>query len=572
MRTTHAIGCHHSLEGFGMSILRVEHLTYKYPSSESFALDDVSFTVEKGEFIGIVGENTAGKTTLCYALTGLIPHFFKGTYGGDVFIGDMDIYTSPISEITANVGLVFENPFSQITGAKFTVYDEIAFGLENLGVPRDEMHSRIQECMRQLGIEELKDENPFSLSGGQLQRVAIASILVMKPDVLILDEPTSQLDPQGAEEVFQVIEQLTKQGMTIIMVEQKIEKIAAYVDRVFVLHEGKLVQSDTPEKVFSQEDLYTYGIEPPVYTTAAKILGIARDSGGHLPVVLEGMPTTGLEGFVFSDSHTRTLDIETAEISVNRLRFLYSDHTPIVQDVTLKLSGTPIAIIGQNGAGKTTLVKLLKGLLKPFSGEIRIDGIQTVDRTAAQLAPIIGLIFQNPNDQIFKNSVLDEVMFGPLNIGQTLEVARTNAMKMIELVGLKDKEDVNPYDLSLAERKMVAVASILAMDTQVVIFDEPTMGQDEKGKQKLEMIIHQLYAQGKLVLCILHDMDFVAKAFERTVILSDGRVLFDGETRTAFAQESVLKQAKLEQPHMTQLTKRMGYPGILLNYSELHQV
>ncbi|HEX5564835.1 MAG TPA: ABC transporter ATP-binding protein, partial [Sporosarcina sp.] len=201
-----------------MSYLRVKNLKYKYPESSGFALDDISFAVEKGEFIGIVGMNTAGKTTLCYALSGLVPHFFKGAYGGDVFIGDMDVLSHDISEITASVGLVFENPFSQMTGAKFTVYDEIAFGLENQGVPRDVMHERVRESMKLLDIEGLRTQNPFSLSGGQMQRVAIASVIAMKPDILILDEPTSQLDPEGAEEVFRVVEKLADGGMTIIMV------------------------------------------------------------------------------------------------------------------------------------------------------------------------------------------------------------------------------------------------------------------------------------------------------------------------------------------------------------------
>lgn len=552
-----------------MSSIRVEHLKYKYPTSESFALNDVSFTVKKGEFIGIAGENTAGKTTLCYALSGLIPHFFKGSYGGDVFIGDMEVYTHAISDITAKVGLVFENPFSQMTGAKFTVYDEIAFGLENLGVPRDEMHQRIQECMRQLDIEELQDKNPFSLSGGQMQRVAIASVIAMKPDILILDEPTSQLDPQGSEEVFKVVEHLSNQGITIIMVEQKIEKLAAYSDRIFLMHEGKLIQTGTPAEIFSRDDLSTYGIEPPVYTAAARSLGLNQDTTSPLPIVLEEMPESGLEDFALPLLLENTADKETAEIIVSDLHFGYVKDIPIMNGIDIRISGQPTAIIGQNGAGKTTFVKLLKALLKPDKGEITIDGIKTADSTAAKLAATIGLIFQNPNDQIFKNNVLDEVMFGPLNIGQTKETAQSNALKMLELVGLLDKKDENPYDLSLAERKMIAVASILAMDTKIVIFDEPTMGQDIEGKMKLDKIIKGLYAQGKLVLCILHDMDFVANTFERTVILSEGRVLFVGATRDAYAKEELLRQARLEQPHITLLARRMGYKGIVLKDSEL---
>ncbi|WOV83087.1 ABC transporter ATP-binding protein [Sporosarcina jeotgali] len=553
-----------------MKSIRVEQLKYKYPGSEHFVLDDISFTVERGDFIGIAGENGAGKTTLCYALSGLVPHFFKGSYGGNVFIGDLEVYTHSMNEITARVGLVFENPFSQMTGAKFTVYDEIAFGLENLGVPREEMHRRIQKCMQQLKIEELRDVNPFSLSGGQLQRVAIASVMAMKPDILILDEPTSQLDPQGAEEVFQAVEQLSAQGVTIIMAEQKIEKLAAYSDRILLMNKGKLICEGTPAEIFSRNDLDDYGVEPPVYTSAARSLKIRQDSAATLPVVLEEMPTSGLENFSLPIRQVEAVDVKTAEIAVSDLRFGYEKDAEIIRGIDLELSGKPLAIIGQNGAGKTTFVKLLKALLKPLKGKITVDGVKTTDTTAAKLAAVVGLIFQNPNDQIFKSNVLDEVMFGPLNIGQSPETAKANALKMLKRVGLACKKDENPYDLSLAERKRVAVASILAMDTKVVIFDEPTIGQDAKGKMTLSLIINELYAQGKLVVCILHDMDFVAETFEHTVILGDGRVLFNGETRTAFSQEELLKKAGLVQPHVTQLARRMGYPGILLKKSELH--
>lgn len=552
-----------------MTRIRVENLKYKYPNSDTFALDDVSFTIDKGQFIGIAGMNTAGKTTLCYALSGLIPHFFKGAYGGDVFIGEMEVFTHDISDITAKVGLVFENPFSQMTGAKFTVYDEIAFGLENLGIAREEMHERIQESMRLLDIEALRDNNPFSLSGGQMQRVAIASVIAMKPDILILDEPTSQLDPQGSAEVFRVVENLSKEGMTIVMVEQKVEKLAAYADRIFLMHAGKLVDSGTPAKIFSRDDLYTFGVEPPVYTTIAKALHLNNKETGLYPTSLDEMPADVINS---KDVQLITAPIrrtDSPEINVMNLHFNYKKDSPILQGINITFRGEPAAIIGQNGAGKTTFVKLLKALLKPSSGDIIINGNNIKNMTAAKLAGTIGLVFQNPNDQIFKNNVLDEVMFGPLNIGQTPEVARANAEKMLDLVGLLDKAGENPYDLSLAERKMIAVASILAMDTDIVIFDEPTMGQDVRGKEKLKGIIRELYAQGKLVLCILHDMDFVAETFGRTVIFSNGKLLYDGPTRQAFAEQAILDTARVEQPHLTQLACKMGYDGVLLKLEEL---
>lgn len=553
-----------------MSVLTVTNLKYRYPAQDKsiFALNDLSFSVGKGEFIGIVGMNTAGKTTLCYALSGLVPHFFKGAYGGDVHIGVMDVLSYEISDIAAKVGLVFENPFSQMTGAKFTVYDEIAFGLENLGIPREEMHERIRASMQLLDIEGLGNKNPFSLSGGQMQRVAIASVIAMKPDILILDEPTSQLDPEGAEEVFRVVGKMAEGGMTIIMVEQKMEKLAAYADRILLMHDGKLIQDGKPAEVFSRDDLELYGVEPPMVVKVSRTLQVRNEETGLYPITQKEMPAELDIAFHVVETSGKNANT-TSEIVVRNLHFGYENGNDVIRGLNVSLQGEPIAIIGQNGAGKTTFVKLLKALLTPQCGEIVIDGVRSTDSTAAKLASRIGLIFQNPNDQIFKNRVLDEVMFGPLNIGQSPELATENAKAMLELVGLAGKEEENPYDLSLAERKMVAMASILAMDTDIVIFDEPTMGQDYSGKSKVKEIIHSLYEQGKLVICILHDMDFVADTFGRTIIFSEGGMVFDGPTREAFAQEDALRAARVEQPHLTQLARKLGYEGIILKENEL---
>ncbi|HHW58543.1 MAG TPA: ABC transporter ATP-binding protein [Clostridia bacterium] len=266
--------------------LVVEHLKYRYPLGNELALEDISFEVKKGEFIGIIGENGSGKSTLCQAIVGLVPNFYKGAYGGKVLVKEIEVAQSDVSEISSYVGIVFQNPFTQITGSKLTVYEEVAFGLENLGIPREEMIKRIEESLKLLRLFEYRHFNPFELSGGQMQRLAIASVIAMKPDILVLDEPTSQLDPQGSEEVFQAIQDLAKNGMTIIIAEHKIEKIASYADKIILLHKGKLVDFDTPEKIFSREDIEEYGIVPPVYTRICKSLNVKNEAGFY-PVTLE---------------------------------------------------------------------------------------------------------------------------------------------------------------------------------------------------------------------------------------------------------------------------------------------
>lgn len=269
-----------------MAEIVVEHLKYRYPLTKELALKDLSFSIEAGEFIGIIGENNAGKSTLCQAMVGIIPNFYKGAYGGKVLIGDMEVAKHSVSDVCTKVGIVFQNPFNQVTGSKLTVYEEIAFGLENMGLSRSEMIERIDYSLNLLDIYKYKDRNPFDLSGGQMQRMAIASIIAMKPEVIILDEPTSQLDPQGSEEVFRAVQSLSQEGITIIMVEHKMEKIAEYSDRVMLLNDGQLIAFDTPQKIFSMDNLEQYGVNAPTFTRICQSLGIRNQATDCYPVTL----------------------------------------------------------------------------------------------------------------------------------------------------------------------------------------------------------------------------------------------------------------------------------------------
>lgn len=256
------------------------------------------------------------------------------------------------------------------------------------------------------------------------------------------------------------------------------------------------------------------------------------------------------------------------KIEIKNLYFHYKIQEEVLSGISLDFDSSSTAIIGQNGAGKTTFVKLLKGLLKPTEGEIIINGIDTKATTVAELAKHIGLVFQNPNDQIFKNKVIDEIMFGPLKIGKNLSEAEKISMKALETVGLQDMKNENPYDLSLAERKLISIASILAMDTDIIIFDEPTIAQDYAGKEKIKGIIKELSAKGKLVIAILHDMDFVAETFERTLVFAEGKVLLDGGTREVYSHKEILEKAYLELPHVTELSYKLKASKTILSVEE----
>ena len=253
-----------------MAIITVENLTYSYPRTDRPALHNLNLEVEEGEFVAIIGANGAGKSTLCYTLTGFVPHFFQGEMQGHVQVGGLETRDHPLDEIVLVAGLVFQNPFNQISGTKYTVYEEIAFGLENLGIPSDVMRQRIDRVLALTGITPLAERPPYGLSGGQQQRVALASMLVMEPKVLVLDEPTSQLDPIGSREVFRVIHELSRQGMTVVMVEHKLEWVAAFADRVIMLADGAIMLNGIPSEVLTAPLLETYHVGSTRYTTVAR--------------------------------------------------------------------------------------------------------------------------------------------------------------------------------------------------------------------------------------------------------------------------------------------------------------
>ena len=279
-----------------MALVNLRNVSYTYPLTENPVLKNINLQVDEGEFVAVVGPNGVGKSTLCYTIAGFVPHFYKGELEGTVEVAGVNTKESNLSDWVLNVGLAFQNPFNQISGSKFTVYEEIAFGLENIGIPRDEMIKRVEAAMKMTGISDLADRSPYSLSGGQQQRVALTSILVMEPKVLVLDEPTSQMDPIGTREVFQVIKEMSQKGLTIILVEHKIEWIAEFADRVIALYDGEIILEGTPSKVLTAPNLPELGFGISRYTSVARK---AKQDGlwpedKQLPVTLQ----EAYEGFV----------------------------------------------------------------------------------------------------------------------------------------------------------------------------------------------------------------------------------------------------------------------------------
>jgi energy-coupling factor transport system ATP-binding protein len=564
-----------------VSLIEIEDLTFSYTSQQHEpALRNLGCTIEQGSFVGITGLAEAGKSSFCRLISGYIPHFFHGHLSGTVSVAGTDTRETTIGELAARVGFVFENPFDQLTGASLTVLEEAAFALENMGLAREEIRSRAQKSLSQVGMEDLVDRHPQQLSGGQSQRLALASVLALQPEIFILDEPTSQLDPLGVEEVFDVISDVHRRGYTIILVSQDLDHLAARADRLIVIHEGEIKWDGEPREILLEATEARYPIlVPDVLKISHNLREAGRiPPGSPVPLTVEeaARELSSTEGrgsaaeTIAAEESSRPVPKEgSIELVFEDVHFDYPTGVSALRGISLSLEGGCVCIVGQNGAGKTTFAKHLNGLLRPTRGRVVVRGKDTREYRVAELAREVGLAFQNPDDQLFRSTVEEEVRFGPDNVGASPEEAEHLVGSALDLIGLEEVREKKPHDLGMAERKRVATASVIAMNTPVVVLDEPTGGQDAEGIGLLGNLVVHLVEQGKLVIVVTHDVKFAARHADRVIALHQGRVLLDDDPRTVFGQDETLTRTHVEPPAVTRLGKLLGVDETLLSPEEL---
>ncbi len=566
-----------------MHIIEVRDLHYTYPNAKSPALKGVDLTVNKGEFILLTGPSGCGKTTFCRTLNGLIPHFYNGELEGEVTVNNLNIRDNPTYKLSQHVGLVFQNPDNQIFS--LTVEKDVAFGLENQGVPKQEMVESIDWALKMTGIEHLRERATHELSGGQKQRLAIASILAMKPKILVLDEPTSFLDPLGAEHAFRVLDTLNQEyDITIILIEHRVDLAVRYADRAIIFNDGVVANSGSPADVFSHEETSLMGVAIPktiVFYQKLKQRGIRLES----PPLSPEMLVKQLEPYIYKQSPkvetTRTRQYVDENktgfqmdpvIEVQDLHFSYPSGVKAVDGISLSIhKGEFIAIMGENGAGKTTLVKHFNGLLRPSKGHIKVDGDDISSMSVAALSRKVGLVFQNPDDQLFSENVEDEIGFALHNFGFSKEVVEKRVDWALNLLDIERYRSSSPFILSGGERKRVALGSVLAWDPEIVVLDEPTIGQDYAQKERLIHFLMQLRTQGKTTIIVTHDVEFVAECKPRIVLMAQGKIIADGPIKEIITNEDALKKASVAPPEITKifsLLKDRGFPRDILEVDE----
>lgn len=563
-------------------IVQIDGLRYAYRGHETTeVLSGIDLEIMKGEFFAIAGRTGSGKSTLCYSLNGLVPHSFGGKMEGTVIVAGLNTKKASIAQLAQKVGIVLQSAESQIVG--LTVEEDVEYGLENLALPVDEILSRRQKALEIVGMTAFKDVSPWNLSGGQKQRVAIAAALAFRPEILVLDNPTAELDPIGKEEVLKTIARLNRElGITIVIVDQELQEIIPYADRIAIMDDRKILMLDTPEKVLDQADsLRAAGIKLPDVTEIAYQLRKEGRWPGSLPIELESAQQT-LHSIIRPQSNLVLPKLKPQAVLgeplvvAEKASFNYHNGKPVLIDVDLEIHrGEFIALMGQNGAGKTTLAKHFNGLLKPTRGKILVEGLDTHEASISQLASKVGYVFQNPDHQIFSKNVAEELAFGPKNMKWDEKKIEAAVQKSLQDIGMEGRGEAEPFFMGLAERKLIAIASVLIMQPDVLVLDEPATGADFSVALRIMRYISGLHEKGLTVIIITHDVSLAANYASRMLVMNEGHIVLDGTAEQVFSQKDFLRECHISLPQVADLACRLrncGIPENIIRVPDMVQI
>jgi len=505
----------------------IQNLSFRYRDRQELAISSINLQVMPGELLLLAGASGCGKTTLIRCINGLIPRSYKGEVQGKVLLQGKDNSGLSLARISQIVGTVLQDPERQILGIR--VRNEVAFGLENLALPRGEIIQRIDELLEHLDITQRKDRETFNLSGGEKQKVALAGVLAMRPSVLLLDEPLASLDPASAQETLALVRSLVDEGMAVLMVEHRIEDVLKYnPDRVLFMQEGQARYLGTMKGLNKVVDYH----EIKLPATAV----IARASKEAAPAEIRILPSV---------AQTSSGEKAIPLVQFENVTFGYESREQVLKDVNLGIyPGDVIAILGANGAGKTTLVKHAIGLLKPKAGRVLVGGKDTREISVAEVASTLGYVFQSPSHMLFAPTVQEELAFGPTNLHHPPDVVKKEVREALDIVNLSGKENDPPLALSFGQQKRVSIAAILAMRSRIMVMDEPTAGQDYQNYMEFMDAILQL-PNFEAILFITHDIDLAVIYANRVLLVDQGRVVADGKPEEVLRDLTRLTASRL---------------------------
>ncbi len=538
-----------------MALLEIKNLTYHYPDTEEPALSRIDLSIKEGEFVVVAGGSGSGKSSLARAIAGLIPDFYGGRIGGSIKLEGRELKEINRAKLAQKIGIVFQDPENQLIMTN--VEQELVFGMENLGLPHARMKKAVMEMSGALSLYPFLKSNITQLSGGLKQKVALASVLALQPDILILDEPTSQLDPVAGEEILTILRRMNEEnGITVILIEHRLERCLHLADRIIFMEKGRIVHDgqnirDALKKAFDKGDPFITPLAklfaaagskqiPLTIKEGREIIRQAKSEKPELSWSFDSEPVT-----TKNTSDIEQLQEKTAEkiyanntplLEVERLWFTYENGQETLKDISLKIYPAEFLIImGENTAGKTTLLKNIRGLLHPSRGNVTISGRSVQDMTVEEQATKVGYLAQNPNDYLFRPSVREEILFTLKNLGMEKDA---DIEDLMEKFILKDHADYNPRDLSTGERQRVAMASVLAANPPLVLLDEPTRGLDNQMKAILGRVLRSLQEKGHGIIVVTHDVEFAAEYGEKIILMSGGQIIAQGEKHMILSEST----------------------------------
>lgn len=527
----------------GLQEIEISDLSFVYENRADPALEKLNLSVGRHEFVLLAGASGSGKSTLLKCINGLIPHRYVGEYSGDVKIRGQSVSNSRFLQLSLIVGTVLQEADKQLVSS--IVEDDVAFGPGNLALPREEIDRRVKYGLESMDILGLRERSIFAISGGQKQKLAIADVLVMEPDILLFDEPLANLDSNGVRLMQSILRTLHASGKTIIVAEHRTEEVLkADPTRVVVIDKGRMMADSTDPKVL------------------VKFRNVIKVPAEYF---LNGQIRETISTTCNKDTRPSTTQISKELIRIEGMSFEYSGGIKALSDINLRVDeGERIALLGNNGAGKSTLALSLIGLLKPTSGQVFIRGQDTRGLSTSEIARSVCLVFQSPFSMLFAKTVREELSFGPKNLGLPLEEIEKIVPETASRCSISHLIDNSPFASSFGEKKRICVGSVLTMQPRCIILDEPTAGQDYRSYSNFMNFIIALREHVKSFVIITHDPDLAIEYADRAIILSNGRVIADGPTRKVLADPDILRQGAIRETSLIELSmKATGGKSIL---------
>lgn len=543
--------------------IQFKDFTFKYDIQAEPTLKSLNLTIEKGQKVLIVGPSGSGKSTIGQCLNGIIPNIYHGEKSGQFTINGKEAFDSSIYDKSHLVSTVLQDPDGQFIG--LTVAEDLAFALENDCVSLEEMQEKVAYWAKRLDLTEFLDNRPQDLSGGQKQRVSLAGVLIDESPILLFDEPLANLDPKSGQETIDLIDRIHhEEKATTIIIEHRLEDVLyRHVDKVVLVNDGQILFDGHPDELLRTDLLIQNGIREPLYVTALKDLGIDVTSMEHLSdlsqVDLTNIAVTAPSSFQEEAPQDKLLTVE-------QLHFAYQENRPILKNINFEINqGERIAIVGKNGAGKSTLAKAICQFITP-EGDIRYRGQSIMTDSIKERAEKIGYVLQNPNQMISQTMIFDEVALGLRLRGVDEQDVEKRVLETLKVCGLYEFRKWPISALSFGQKKRVTIASVLVMNPEIILLDEPTAGQDKRNYTEIMNFLNQLNKAGHTIIMITHDMQLMLEYSDRSIVVSNGEIIADCSPVALFNQNAILEKANLKKTSLFELAEKLAVDPIALTH------